>query len=391
MWNLLQLSDSLDHEFASALSEFVSVTAWEPARRLSPWRARMHRLSYRTEASSLRVGRFPIMRGYTRFPISHLVPTSRILLELLLDSTPDASRSPLICTVPYFAEVAERWPGPVVYWLTDLMTEYAGANRKLVLRSDRRLCEAATLVCPNSSRIAHYLVDQAACDPGKIHLLPNAVRDQNLLPEPLTDPLPLPQPAAHLRRPVAGVIGNMAANHDWIKLQGVVQLSPAFSWLFIGPTSMSIADRSQSQARKALMHHPRCTFIGSRPYGELVHFSRALDVAVLPYAAVEPTASGSSTRFYEHLAATRPMIAFPGVVELLTKSPLVSLAHSAEEAAILLEDLRVRNFDDGYLQLRWRSSLRETWQARAQSMQDALAERLALPQAEVPMEVALLG
>ena len=35
----------------------------------------------------------------------------------------------------------------------------------------------------------------------------------------------------------------------------------------------------------------------------LAAYARAFDVAVLPYRRVEPTYSGSSTRFYEHLAA----------------------------------------------------------------------------------------
>jgi glycosyltransferase involved in cell wall biosynthesis len=376
MWNLLQLSGALDLELASAMAESVSITAWEPERRVSPPPAHSNHLPSRAETDNLCVCSFPIVRGYTRFPISYLVPTNRIVLELLLDSTPDPAHSPLICTIPYFAELAERWPGPVIYWLTDLIAAYDGANKDLVMRSDRRLCEAATLVCPNSPRIADYLVHKVGCHPAKIDILPNAVRAQNLLATPLLQPSPLPSPVAHLQRPVAGVIGNMAASHDWVILAEVIEYTPKFSWLFVGPTSMPIRDRAQREARAAVMRHPRCTFIGSRPYGELVEFSRAVDVAVLPYAKREPTFSGSSTRFYEHLAACRPMIAFPGVSELLTKSPLVSIAESAKRAARQLEFLRRRNFDDGLIELRWRAAQGETWQSRAQSMQEALAVRL---------------
>ncbi len=376
MWNLLQLSDGLDFELAAALAESVSVNGWQPIRSISPQRG-SRRVGRQSEGPGLSICTFPIVRGYTRFPISQLVPTNRILLQMLLDATPEPAQSPLICTIPYFAGLAELWPGPVVYWLTDLMVAYAGVNRSLVTRSDRRLCRAATLVCANSQRIADYLVQEAGCDPAKIHLLPNAVRAQNLLPAPLLKSLPLQAPVPHLPRPVAGVIGNMAANHDWVMLQKVIEYTPAFSWLFIGPTSMRIEDGSQRRARAAVMRHPRCTFVGKRPYGELVHFSRALDVAILPYADREPTSAGSSTRFYEHLAACRPMIAFPGVAELRTKSPLVSLVTSAEAAANQLELLRHQQFDDGVCELRWRAAVTETWQTRARSLQKALATRLA--------------
>ncbi len=376
MWNLLQFSDSLDLELSTALADSVSVTAWRPQRRLSPPRARISKPSCQVLTPTFRICDFPVMRGYTRFPLSRLVPTDRILLELLLRSTPDPEHSPLICTVPYFAGVAERWPGPVVYWLTDLIAAYSGADRSLVIRSDRRMCQAATLICPNSKRLANYLHHKVECDPAKIHVLPNAVRVQNLTPEPLFQSAPLPAEIAHLERPVAGVIGNMAGNHDWVMLEQLIDRTPEFSWLFVGPTGMPIDEIAQSHARDCVMHHPRCTFIGNRPYAELVQFSRALDVAVLPYARREPTFSGSSTRFYEHLAACRPMIAFPGVSELLSKQPLVSIADSAQQAASLMADLQLRGFDDGLIEQRWHSARSETWLSRAQSLQQALAVRL---------------
>ena len=73
---------------------------------------------------------------------------------------------------------------------------------------------------------------------------------------------PLPPVLEGLSRPVAGIIGNLAANLDW-----------------------------------------------------------EFDVAILPYRFGEPNYSGSATRFYEHLAACRPMLATPNVAELQTKQP----------------------------------------------------------------------
>ena len=119
----------------------------------------------------------------------------------------------------------------------------------------------------------------------------------------------------------------------------------------------------------------RIRFTGEKPYGQLADYARAFDVAVLPYRKAEPTYSGSSTRFYEHLAACRPMVATTGFAELLEKQPLVHLASNADEMIAYMRELSRVGFGDGHEALRWKTSLGETWEARASLMIQALTER----------------
>ena len=391
LWHLLQVSDVLDIELASALSESVPLLAWEPQRLLRPSRIRPGTEQERftcispetpaTPPEPVRVRRLPLLRGFARPPLSWFARTGPAVVERLLSQTSDPVNSPLICTVPFFASVAERWPGPVIYWLTDLIAEYSSADRAQVIQLDRRMCKAATLLCPNSRVLASYLVEHAKADPSLIHITPNATRASNLLPTAphsldgfAVDTLPFP-PASG---PVAGVIGNLAGNMDWLLLERLVQLTPWLTWIFVGPITMEIADGRARRARQALMANPQARFMGKQPYGALAAFARSFDVAILPYRRCEPTYSGSSTRFYEHLAACRPMIATRGLEELNHKTPLLTLVDTAEEAAAALSDLRAKNFHDGLLELRWQVSSQNTWQSRAHSMQQALAERLTL-------------
>ncbi len=109
-------------------------------------------------------------------------------------------------------------------------------------------------------------------------------------------------------------------------------------------------------------------------YGTLRDYARSFDVAILPYTKKEPTYSGSSTRFYEHLAAGRPMLATRGFEELLHKEPLLQLVNDAEHLAHELERLRSKRFQDGFEELRWMTSKNETWSSRALSMRQALSE-----------------
>jgi hypothetical protein len=132
---------------------------------------------------------------------------------------------------------------------------------------------------------------------------------------------------------------------------------------------MKIPEAAQSEARRRLLGRGgRIRFVGGKPYGELARYARAFDVAVMPYKKQEPTYSGSATRFYEHLAACRPMLATRGFHELLSKEPLLWLVDSGEEVATAIAALRRTGFRDGVEEIRWRASREGTWQVRARDL-----------------------
>ena len=398
-FQLLQISDVLDLEFATALAESVPVIAWEPMRSFTPFRTPPGLEAERTHpGSSLRIRKMPFLRGFARPPLSWISQTGSSLSRRLKLQVEDPETAPLICTTPFMAPVAERWPGPVIYWLTDLISEYSSANRKQVMALDVRMCRAATLVCPNSRRIRAYLIERAGCDPGKIEIIPNATRAANLLPQaPLScesayesRPAALKAIPALRDRPIAGVIGNLAGNMDWLMLKEVVTRTPWLSWVFVGPTTMQIVDLQQREARAQLLSRVHVHFIGKRPYGELAQYARSFDVAILLYRRCEPTYSGSSTRFYEHLAACRPMIATDGLEELTHKSDFLQMVRHPQEAVACLEQLQAMQFNDGGNERRWRESLHSTWQARAQAVLVALASRTASQQQRVRLAEATI-
>ena len=375
-WHLLQVSDVLDVELATALAEVSPVVMWEPQRTFFPW---AHKASpaepVEEAAGDLRRVRFPLMRGYARTGLRRLASCGPSIAAMMRAETPHEEDSPVICTVPYFASVAERWKGPVVYWLTDLIAAYADTHGVDIRALDRRMCSRATLVCPNSERLRSYLIEEAGCDPRKIQVVPNATRAANVLNSIPDQPGALPALLRDVPRPIAGVIGNLAGNMDWLLIEEVLNALPLLSWAFVGPTTMAIADSRQDAARTRVMHHARSHFAGKQSYGDLAAFARSFDVAVLPYRRCEPTYSGSSTRFYEHLCACRVMVATDGLEELVRKQPLLYLAPNARQMIQILSELDRQNFDDGLTETRWLASQEATWQARAATMMEALAQR----------------
>lgn len=369
-WQILDVSSIWMKEFAAAMARVHPTVAWEPVMSFTGVLQRWERGEALAHPQLERV-RFPLQRGYATTPLRQLLPFENALGRRLRAHCSDPRESPLICTTPFYAPLAEKWLGPVVYYVTDLTVAYEGLSPQQVIGLDQRLCAVARSVCPNSRRLAAYLIGQVGCAPEKITLVPNATRASNLAPAPLLTAGPLPAEIAHLKRPLAGVIGNLSANMDWVLLAEAVRLTPGITWVFVGPTDMPVREDAQAEARERVMGQAH--FAGAQPYGELQAYARSFDVAVLPYRKREPTYSGSSTRFYEHLAACRPMLATRGFAELLEMPPLVELVDTPEELADALHRLRAENFRDGYESARWEASLRGTWEERVRSLTATLA------------------
>jgi hypothetical protein len=296
--------------------------------------------------------------------------------------TPNPEMSPLICTDVTFVGVAEQWKGPVVYWPSERSVhDRRSANEEL------RLCELATLVCPVSDLMAAYLVEHAECDPGKIATISSAASKTELLSSPLSAPADLPASLEHIQRPIAGIIGELAEEIDWIFLQQLVETTPFLSWVFVGPAIGKIASPKQRKARDVVRAHPKTVFLGALPHDEIARYAQSFDVGLLPYLRSDSLYMGSSDSFYTLLASTRPILATRGVEELIRKRPLIELVNDVEEARAVLERLRATNFDDGLGRLRWTSSQQNTWHDRAHTMRDALLHRLsALAQSQDEMK-----
>ncbi len=368
-WHILDAGTVLIQEFASAFSALYPTVVWVPQMRYLRLGHTAPRLDTIANPPTT-VHRFTLQRGYARQLVRSLLPFENDLLRTMTAECGDPQRAPVIISTPHYAPLAEKWPGPVIYYSTDLTSTYANMDAREITALDARMCRVARLVCPNSRRIADYFIAKAGCDPEKITVIPNATRETNIAAAPLLQPAELPLDIRHIPRPIAGVLGNLANNMDWLFLEDAIEKTPQLSWVFVGPTSMEVPGRAQSEARARVMK--RAHFTGGKPYGELQAYAQAFDVAVLPYLKGEPQYSGSSTRFFQHLAACRPMISTRGFAMLLEKPPLLTLVDTASELADAIRVLERSGFQDGYETERWVQSRRDTWTERSRAIVSAL-------------------
>src|SRR5438270_10616273 len=153
VWHILYVGRIWMKEFASALGRMEQVLAWSP---------RMEKLGMfhdwqRPETLSnpqLKLLEFPLQRGYARAPLRWMAPFQHNVVRRMLAQTPCPEQSPLICSSPFYAAVAELWPGPVIYYVTDFTVAYESLNPAQVRSLDTRMCRVAQAVCSNSKRRA---------------------------------------------------------------------------------------------------------------------------------------------------------------------------------------------------------------------------------------------
>lgn len=298
------------------------------------------------------------------------------LVRLIKTSISHRQSTIIVYTAPHYADVAQEIAGiRQLYYVTDNFRAQAGqGNDGHVAHLESQLAHAVDLVCPNSPRTAEFFRNNARIKESKILLLNNAVREENVPDAPLQKPDKGPVDVASIPRPWALIMGNLASNVDWEFVKNVIESTPWLNWVAVGPAVDKCATRKHEKIREMFLHdHTRFFHVGPRPAEALWRYARACDVAVIPYRRAEPTRSGSSTRSYEHFAASRPIVATNGVDELNERSCLVHICDTSQAMITVLNSLKSAKFVDGVEMARWLFAKENTWVERAKSMTDRLA------------------
>src|ERR1700680_2152679 len=123
IWQVLDVNSIWVKEFTSALSQLTPTLGWmaEMSRRGLFHRVLKGLGEELRENPPMKVRRYPLQRGYSKAPISWMTRLGPVQASRMALVTDDPEHSPLICSTTYYAPVAEKWPGPVIYYLTDMM------------------------------------------------------------------------------------------------------------------------------------------------------------------------------------------------------------------------------------------------------------------------------
>jgi len=189
------------------------------------------------------------------------------------------------------------------------------------------------------------------------YYLPHAVEFEHYQRKFSSDK-PLPADVAKLRRPIIGMVGEIAGWIDWGFLKYAAQTNPQWSIAMIGPVGY---DADIKEIKDINNIH----LLGYKGYPELPDYYRAIDVCVVSFKLNEHTKYCTPTRFYEHLAAGKPIVStdFPTAREF--SEEFVKIAKSKEEFVEMIKKSMTEN-NEALVEKRKALAKNNTWMDKAE-------------------------
>jgi glycosyltransferase involved in cell wall biosynthesis len=115
----------------------------------------------------------------------------------------------------------------------------------------------------------------------------------------------IPPELARIPRPRLGFVGAISSHKlDLDLVMGVAEKRPDWHWVLVGPPG-----GAEPESITVALQRPNVHFLGHRPYQVLPDYLRGIDVAVLPCKINQYTRSMFPIKFFEYLAAGKPVVA----------------------------------------------------------------------------------
>jgi len=176
-----------------------------------------------------------------------------------------------------------------------------------------------------------------------------------------------PAGLASIPAPRIGYVGSLAAWVDVELLAGVARARPDWSLVLVGPALKGVEG-----ALDALRRLPNVFVLGERPYASIPAYLQSFAVCLIPFRLNGLTRAVNPVKFYEYMAAGRPVVATP-LPELAPFAGACALASNtagfvAAIAAALAEgDTAARRHE------RLALARAHTWAQRVATIEDAMA------------------
>ena len=188
----------------------------------------------------------------------------------------------------------------IVYHCVDDIGVQPGMPALVLAAAEKQLVERADIVFATSPRLAET---RKAWNPAT-HYLPN-VADYDHFVKALDPATIVPGDLAALPRPRVGFIGAISGYKlDFALIRRIAALRPDWSIVLIG----KIGEGDPWTDRRSIEGVPNLHLLGPRPYATLPAYLKGFDAAMLPSARNEYTESMFPMKFFEYLAAGRPVV-----------------------------------------------------------------------------------
>ena len=255
-------------------------------------------------------------------------------------------------------------PGvPYVYYATDDYVAGAallGFSRSRMEQAEKIQLRAAAL----AMAVSPALLEGWRLPEGRGLLLPNGC-DVGRFSDRTANPT---RPAVQMRRPVAGLVGQLSSRIDLALLEAVVEAG--ISLLLVGP----VLDLDETRFFR-LVERPDVSWVGEQPYEKVGTYLASMDVGLTPYATSDFNRASFPLKTLEYLAAGLPVVStcLPAV-EWLGTSHVLTAETPSEYAAAVIRAAGSAH-EPGAVEERFAFARQHSWEARAQQLLTSL-ERL---------------
>ena len=262
-------------------------------------------------------------------------------------------RRPLVWLyTPMMLALADAFPGaPLVYDKMDELAQFAQADPRITPREDALLARAGVVFSGGRSLYAsvRHRTQKAHCYPSGVDV-EHFERARTAEPHPALAP--------YRGGPVFGYVGVIDERIDLELVDALAGAYPDATVAMVGP----LAKIEPS----VLPRRANIAYLGQREYAELPAMLAGFDVALMPFALNEHTASISPTKTLEYLAAGLPVVSTAVADVVADHAEVVHVARSRDEFLALVE--RARRPDEMRAQRAAAKTRAATWDALAASM-----------------------
>ncbi len=174
----------------------------------------------------------------------------------------------------------------------------------------------------------------------------------------------IPEDLKGIPNPVIGYIGSIFEWLDYELIEWIARECPQWSFVFIGPQVVAVDSELECL--------PNVHFLGGRPYDDVPVYLQGFDVAWIPFAKHDVTTKASPIKFYEYLAAGRPVVA-TRLPELVDFENVAELASTPDE---FLDAIEIALSDDlpERIKARMKVARQHSWESRFDSVRVLLRE-----------------
>ncbi len=188
----------------------------------------------------------------------------------------------------------------LIYHCVDDLSSVPGMPSRQVREAEGSMLERGDVVFATSRVLFERL---RTLQPGKTYYLPNVADFDHF--SAARAPGAIPPELARIPRPRLGFVGAISSYKlDLDLVAAVAEQRPHWHWIFVGPPGTA-----EPESGTAALKRPNVHFLGHRPYQALPDYLRGIDVAVLPCKINPYTRSMFPLKFFEYLAAGKPVVA----------------------------------------------------------------------------------